>query len=275
MGMKRSRMEEVVEIVAKLAASYTGFEHSSVTYEKAQMFMGAVMYCIQEYEGQQKDGMLEGDPTSVRQAYQMGYEKVLEKTTRLKQLYHDMIPEFQDYGMKCLSDVVLQGIPAFLVNYDAKYMPQDTILTLDYPILENLKGMSGIDAVFRYMQCICLEQKFLALFEGAYVTDVLRAFHEDYEDLFENIYEIILQNMYGHLILQKPFAKLEISSEEHEEIKKTVAEKTVEELETEVDQMIMTLVERYFKNDVQLYQYLRKDSRNIAVRVKHWVYLKN
>ncbi|MDD3362618.1 MAG: DUF6179 domain-containing protein [Hespellia sp.] len=273
--MKRSRMEEVVELVAKLAASYTGLEHSSVTYETAQMLMGAVLYCIQEYEGQQKEGMLEGDSTPASQAYQMGYEKVLEKTIRLKTLYHDMISEFQDYGMKCLSEVIMQGIPAFLVNYDAKYMPQDTILTLDYPILESMKGISGVDAVFRYMQCICLEQKFLAVFEGTYVTDVLRVFHEDYEDLFENICEIVLQNMYGHLILQKPFAKLEISREEHEEIEKTVAEKTVDELEADVDQMIMTVVERYFKNDVQLYQYLSKDSRNIAVRVKHWVYVKN
>ena len=33
--------EELIPIVAELAAAYTGYEHSSVTYETAEMLMEA------------------------------------------------------------------------------------------------------------------------------------------------------------------------------------------------------------------------------------------
>ena len=44
------KMEELIPIVADLVKKYTGNESTSVTYEKAQQLMDAVIYCIKEYE---------------------------------------------------------------------------------------------------------------------------------------------------------------------------------------------------------------------------------
>lgn len=41
-------IEELVPIVATLAEKYTSKESSSITYEKAQQLMEAVLYCIRE-----------------------------------------------------------------------------------------------------------------------------------------------------------------------------------------------------------------------------------
>ena len=41
-------MEELVPIVGKLAEKYTSHESTSITYEKAEQLMGAVLYCIHE-----------------------------------------------------------------------------------------------------------------------------------------------------------------------------------------------------------------------------------
>ena len=46
----RYEMEELIPIVAELTERYTGYESTSVTYEKANQLMEAVIYCIQEYE---------------------------------------------------------------------------------------------------------------------------------------------------------------------------------------------------------------------------------
>lgn len=43
-------LQELLPLVARLAEKYTGFDSSSVTYERAQMLMEAVIYCIREYE---------------------------------------------------------------------------------------------------------------------------------------------------------------------------------------------------------------------------------
>lgn len=42
------KMEELLPVVGKLAEKYTSFESTSVTYEKAEQLMGAVLYCIRE-----------------------------------------------------------------------------------------------------------------------------------------------------------------------------------------------------------------------------------
>ena len=46
----RYKMEELVPIVGKLAEKYTAFESTSISYEKAEQLMGAVLYSIHELE---------------------------------------------------------------------------------------------------------------------------------------------------------------------------------------------------------------------------------
>ena len=43
-------MEELVPIVGKLAEKYTANESTSITYEKAEQLMGAVLYCRKTVE---------------------------------------------------------------------------------------------------------------------------------------------------------------------------------------------------------------------------------
>ena len=50
------KMEELVPIVAKLAEEYTAGESTSITYEKAQQLMEAVIYSIHEGEGEESNG---------------------------------------------------------------------------------------------------------------------------------------------------------------------------------------------------------------------------
>lgn len=190
-------IQELVPLVAELSAKYTGMESTSVTYEKAQQLMEAVLYCIHELEaddGQQLK--MRGVNLSAREAYQLGYEKVIEKVKNMKAIYHELIKDFQYYGVECLRDTILEGIPGFLKWYDPIYNPQDTILTLDYPILDDLTGRYGIDIVYEYVKRVQLEQKFLQSFPKNYVEKILSAYCADYKLMVENISGIVLQNDY-------------------------------------------------------------------------------
>ena len=40
------QMEELLPIVSELAQKYAGFESTSITYEKAQSLMEAVIFCL-------------------------------------------------------------------------------------------------------------------------------------------------------------------------------------------------------------------------------------
>lgn len=170
-------MEELAELVGDLARQYAGVDSTSITYEKAQQLMEAVMYCIREYEeqGEKGDFPAESGRVSAREAYHRGLAIVTDKVQRLRNSYNSMIGTFDDYGNQCLRDTVEKGIPEFLKWYDVRYCPQDTILTLDYPVLEDLSRRTGIDAVLEYMECIVWEQGFLKHFDLAWVRRRLDA----------------------------------------------------------------------------------------------------
>lgn len=189
-------MEELMPVVAMLAEKYTAFESTSLPYEKAEQLMGAVLYCIHETElsgnrgGNLPQGMPEGT-VSVRKAYERGAALVTEKVKKALAMYNEMIPEFSAYGNRCLYDTVVKGLPEFFKWYDVKFAPQDTILTLDYPVTRDLSEYTGIDRIYEYIKCIRREQNFLRTFSEDYVVNILRSYSNEYQDMVENIYEIV------------------------------------------------------------------------------------
>ncbi|SHK64246.1 DUF6179 domain-containing protein [Hespellia stercorisuis] len=295
MGRCNYKEEELVPIVADLATGYTGYEHTSITYERAQALMEAVIYCVNEV-WDQKNGNLDyrdltqhdlkhqdaknaGAPDllralpaksemSAREAYESGLHIVKEKASRLLELHNDLMTHFSDYGLECLWDTIRKGIPAFLLNYDVKYAPQETILTLDYPIFMSLREMTGVDAVLNYVQCVSLEQQFLGMFNEKYVIAVLKEYDTGYAGLIENVCGIVLQNTLGHMLLNKSVYATGLCAEEYKALEKILAGKTIGEIEELVDQMLQYLTKHFVENDGRLLSYLRCASRDIAVRTQ-------
>ena len=128
--------------------------------------MEAVIYCICEAQKASEANRTEVLHTgtgakSAERDYQIGLDKVKEKVNRALQLFNRITDNFYFAGNQVLADTVLKGMPAFFKWYDIEYAPQDTILTLDYPVLRDLTGYCGVDAIYEYLRCIELEQHFL------------------------------------------------------------------------------------------------------------------
>lgn len=259
--------EELVAIVARLAAEYTGYEHSSVTYEKAQGFMEAVLYCINESE-HAGGGTPALRDASAEEMYESGRRIVTEKVGKLREIYNEMIVGFEDYGCEFLKETVACGIPAFLLRYDAKFAPQETLLTLDYPILKDLSASSGIDRVLEYVTCISAEQRFLGKFGSAYVTEVLEAYDGNYGEFAENICDIVLKNLIGHMLSDKPLDSKGFDGAELESAEKMLRGKSDEALARETAMLLQIFLERYYENEAVLADYLKNDIPNITARIR-------
>lgn len=154
-------MEELVPIVGKLAEKYTAYESTSITYEKAEQLMGAVLYCIHELNEISGNSLALNEKIPAQRAYEIGSAYVEEKTEKALNLYNRIIPEFCHYENKCLYDTFVKGIPEFFKWYDIRFEPQNTILNLDYPVLKDISKYTGIDRIFEFINSIYLEQKFL------------------------------------------------------------------------------------------------------------------
>ena len=260
------QMEELLPIVSELAQKYAGYESTSITYEKAQLLMEAVLFCLSEYNSSAKDSLVQKD-ISVKEQYNIGAKLLSEKVENIRKIFNEISFQFEDFGVKCLYDTVQKGIPQFLKWYDIKFCPQNTILTLDYPLLIDCSSLTGADAVYKYIWAIQTEQIFLRKFDKNYVMLVLEKYNSEYSDMIENICSIVLTDIIGHIAIKKPLNDIDFLYEEYLQLSKIFAGKSIPDIENVVKDLIKKIVSRFYENDMDMLEYLCYETNNIAVRI--------
>ena len=187
-------MEELIPIVAGLAEKYTGKESSSVTYEKAEQLMQAVIYTIDELRYSDNEYAVVSDMSAVK-AYETGYDILCRRVSRCQKTYNEMIGSFDPYGNRFYYDTVVKGLPKFFLYYDVQFNPQDHILTLDYITGDFDVNLYGIDQIAAYLESIITEQKFLGRFPRQYIIDTMLHWNSDYRELPVNIAETVQKSL--------------------------------------------------------------------------------
>ena len=97
-------------------------------------------------------------------------------------------------------------MPAFFIAYDARFRPQDHLLTLDYPTVNIHREMCGIDVIYQYLCDIVVEKNFLECFAKA-VREGYQGFtasggFDEYEALSEEkrwddeLYQSVLRELF-------------------------------------------------------------------------------
>ena len=261
-------MEDLVPIVAKLAEGYTSKESTSITYERAQQLMEAVLYSIREAEKAGQFSLIQKDELSTERMYAIGVKCVEDKTKETLDLYNGIMTHFSSYGNQCLYDTVVKGLPEFFKWYDCRYDPQNTILTLDYPILMDISEQTGIDKIYDFLFCIQLEQIFLNKFPPEYVMEILSKYDKQYKLMIENLCEIVLMNVIGHILAGKEIFILDFEPEEYLKTQTLIQKENLSDLREKLKNAVKVLVREYYENDEKLMEYLYKAVDNIAVRMK-------
>ncbi len=264
------KMEELAPIVGKLAEKYTAFGSTSITYEKAEQLMGAVLYCIHELEGAEGvPAVLAGGKPAAQQAYEMGAAYVEKKTKDALALYNHILPEFSDYGNRCLHDAFVKGLPEFFRHYDARFAPQNTVLTLDYPVLKDISAYTGIDKIYEFIKCIQLEQIFLNKFPEGSVKSVLSGYHRLYKDMVENLCEIVLASVIKHILVKKPLTEQVFEEADCMRLQRILRKNGLPEIKGMMEKAAEAFVQEYYGDGGGLLEYLDGAVGGIAARMKH------
>ena len=263
------KMEELVPIVGKLAEKYTSHESTSITYEKAEQLMGAVLYCIHELWESSGNAPSLNKKLSAQRAYEMGAAYVREKTGKALDLYNRILPEFCHYENKCLYDTFVKGIPEFFKWYDIQFEPQNTILTLDYPLLKDISEYTGIDKIFEFIKSIGLEQKFLKLFPAGYVINILSKDNRNWQESMDNICEIVFTHVIGHIMLGKSLTVIELKETDYFYMQEMFEQIALEDIKKHLEVTLEIYIKNYYENDRELLNYLSGAISGIVVRLKN------
>lgn len=262
-------MEELVPIVGKLAEKYTSHESTSITYEKAEQLMGAVLYCIHELWESSGNAPSLNEKIPAQRAYEIGAEYVEKKTEEALDLYNRILPEFCHYENKCLYDTFVKGIPEFFKWYDIQFEPQNTILTLDYPILKDISEYTGIDKIFEFIKSIGLEQKFLKLFPAGYVINILSKDNRNWKESMDNICEIVFIHVIGHIMLGKSLTVIELEENDYFYMQEMFEQTALEDIKKHLEAAFEIFIKNYYENDRELLNYLSEYIGGIVARLKN------
>ena len=259
-------LEMLLPVVAELTQKYAAFESTSVSYEKAQSLMGAVIYCLNEYHNFCPDAPAAGK-ISITEQYHTGYELVLEKVRKTLDLFNRLSVQCDDFGIQNLHDTIQTGIPAFFKWYDARFCPQYTIITLDYPLLIDLSSLQGIDAVYQYVLFAQTEQAFLCAPDRNYILMLLEKYQPDYPHMMENICDIVLPDIIGRLAVRKPLDRSGFQPEDYIRLKEIFGQKPVSEIESITERLLKTMVGLYDKKAPEISAYVSAAIKNISLRI--------
>ena len=262
-------MEELVPVVGKLAEKYIGHESTSITYEKAEQLMGAVLYCIHELQEKNGNSLTLSEKIPAQKAYEIGAAYVKEKTEEALNLYNRIMPEFCYYENQCLYDTFVKGIPEFFKWYDMRFEPQNTILTLDYPVLRDITKYTGVDKIFEFIKSIDLEQKFLKLFPAGYVTNILSKSNRNWKESMDNICETVLTDVIGHILTGKSLAEIELEEADYLYMQELFMKTTSEDIKKRLEATLEIFIKNYFESDRELLNYLSSALGGIVVRLKN------
>lgn len=284
--MKKNRTpEKLLPLVSKLSEAYTSKESTSISYDAAKQLMEAVLYCLDAYD---KKGDLPPAPEDKNNketqlfaheeteddlffAYSEGYALVLENVSRAREIYNELILSFHSYGNCFLEDTIKKGMPSFFLYYDAKFNPQNQLLTLDYPTMKSTADLQGIDAIHRYLTYIQLEQLFLCAFADEYVYCILNRYHTDYKDLPVNLCELLSQHLLTCLLLEKPLTSTSFSKEDLQKATDYLLIHTRSQVETKLQGLAAFLVKNAYNDNQALLSYLCSGISDFTARLFHGV----
>lgn len=262
--MKNYEINELLPIVAELTERYTSKESTSISYERARQLMEAVLYCIKECEADNQ--LISSKEMAVREAYKCGYENVIWKVKKTQIAYNEMITNFCAYGNENYHDTVTKAIPGFFKYYDARFAPQENIITMDYPTICPITDSSGIDTIEKYVKFISYEQRFMSALPQEYVYEVLSKFQLNYRKQFYNICSIILRHILIHMMLEKSFGKVS-TEEDYEMLREVIIKQGREKSEKIFFELLEKLIQEKYGGDKELENYLRTDLKGFTTEI--------
>ena len=262
------QMEELIPIVGRLAEKYAGMDSTSISYEKAEQLMEAVLYCIEKGEEKGSYTLAADGETSAQGLYRLGKANLKEKVKAALRLYHAILPEFCSYGNPYLKNTFLNGLPEFFRWYDVEFAPQNTLLTLDYPVLKDLSLYTGIDKIYEFLVCMKAEQAFLKVFPEDYVKGVLRQYYGEEIDMVDNICEILLLTVSGHILVKKGLTET-LWEADYQKLRDLLRDADLAKVAEQLRAAVRKLAETYCESSKEVLEYLTEVFDNLAVRLKN------
>ena len=268
---------QIVGLLADQFNRRTGGQSSSVPVEAGQRIQQSVFYTVGYYLKSLPDAesaLEELKSHPMDKLFQMGKERIESVRKEAEALFLAVQADPFVTDVIAYNDTLAEGLSMFFSSYDADFEAHDTPASIDYPLGNDKMNLTGVEYIFDYLQKLRLENEFCHLFSNEEIHSLLRGYDRQYRELLFNIYDLILTNAVGHMLLGRNDRKLHdqglyISEYDRQYLQKELAPLPPEKLDALTDEAVSRLCVLLSISDPGLTGYIKTSSVNLKSRLKH------
>ena len=191
---------QIMALLAESIVKYTGGDSTSVRTETAQRIMMSVLYTLDAFLknlGPPEDAVAFIIAGSIKEIYAGGLELLEAAFADTKQMYQEVVQN--KLGIpNAAYQLTIDDLDRFFSHYDMRFNAQDTIASIDYPLLFDDQEVQGVFYIKQYLEKLALETEFCRLFSTQDINKLLfnygRVYRIDYRESLINVFEIMLNN---------------------------------------------------------------------------------
>ncbi|NRT79646.1 DUF6179 domain-containing protein [Clostridium beijerinckii] len=262
---------QILDILRETANYYTKAESYSVRVEVAEQIMLSIYYTIGSF--------LKGK-TSIKEKITLIKENAMkylfsegEKVLKIKiEESKELLKNVQKSKLKTSNyayiDTIDYGIPLFFIEYDSRFAAHEMQGSIDYPLAIDEMELVGIEYISEYLKKIDFENQFCSHFDSYEIENLLKSFDKNSDHILINIFELVLTNYLGCMVLGKRGITLDITDTERRYLKNKLGELKEEEFNEVISRIVEGICQEFNINDINFINYINKTIYKIMPSIK-------
>lgn len=262
---------QILDILRETANYYTKAESYSVRVEVAEQIMLSIYYTIGSFlKGKTsiKEKITLIKENAMKYLFSEG-EKVLKaKIEESKELLKNVQKSKLKTSNYAYIDTIDYGISLFFIEYDSRFAAHKMQGSIDYPLAIDEMELVGIEYISEYLKKIDFENQFCSHFDSYEIENLLKSFDKNSDHILINIFELVLTNYLGCMVLGKRGITLDITDTERRYLKNKLGELKEEEFNEVISRIVEGICQEFNINDINFINYINKTIYKIMPSIK-------
>lgn len=262
---------QLSDILMDTVGYYTKNKSCSVRVEAAEQLMLSICFTIGLFLKEQpriKETISILKEKKLRSLFSEG-QKILElkveEGKKLLKLTESSKLKTENYAY---IDTIEYGIPLFFKQYDVRFASHDCPGSIDYPLSIDVEHLAGVEYIEDYLKKVIVENNFCSRFDINEIEALLKGFNRNSHHMLINIFQLVLTNCLGRVIIGKEARHLDITKADRMYIKSSLDKLPEKEVEKKLYAAAEKLCRELIIEDSFFVEYIDKTVALIVPQIK-------
>ena len=262
---------QILDILKENVNYYTKAESCSVKVEVAEQLILSIYYTIGIYL-KSKSIMRERikliKENKMKELFLKGEKLLRIKVEEGKRLLEHVQKTKLKTGNIAYLDTIDYGIPPFFKEYDIRFSSHEAPGSIDYPLAIDEMDLVGIEYILEYLTKLNYENMFCSNFDNEEIQFLLKGYDKNCDHLLINIFELVLTNYLGCVLIGKEGRSLNITEIDRYYLRNKMENLCEDELNIEIGLVAKRICDNFSIEHSSFVNYVSRTAIKIMPEIK-------